>query len=153
MNKFVENFMDNIKTKDVGFYVGAGSFVITLVGFITYTCVAFNQTFSGYAVLALALALVAYLGFTAFKVTSVFGPIALVAGNFFAITAMAGLATTQNYFSTAFFNGFSLGGLFGLNVGIILPLFTTIIAGIAAIVASFMSQNKKVEVTLSGGKA
>ncbi len=131
-----------LKTKSAGFYVGLGALVITVVQCIVYGGIA-PDIYSGKVILCSVLGIVLFAALSLTVRTSELAPIALMMCDFLSLTSFAAADGIVDYFSTQFFDGFTLGAVFGLPVSVWLSVLCILLSFIAAMVAVFLPQNSR----------
>lgn len=142
----LNNIIDNYKTKTIGCFVGAAGCLLTLIAMFFYLGAPAEVAHVSVTLCFLG-GVLGFIILSSFKQTSVFAPIVLMMGNLFALWCIILFPTqTLDWFSTEFFAGFSIGALFGLTPTVLVPLLSMIFGSILGIVATFLPQNKVVEV-------
>ena len=141
MGKIGREIKRTLCTKRAGFYVGAAAWVLTLAHTFTYTAVP-KELFNGSVILCSVLGLVLFAALSLFTKTSSLAPIALMVCDFLCITSFAAADGIVDYFSTQFFDGFSLSKLFALPMPVWFSILSFVISFLLSLVAIFLPQNK-----------
>lgn len=129
-----------ILTKWIGCFIALIAVVLSIVQAITYSGVA-QADFNGNAVVFSVLGAVLFLVLSLFRRTSPLAPIALFICDFIAMCSF--ISVIVDYFSTAFFDGFSFGKLLGLEVAYSFSTVSFVVSMLISAVAIYVPQNRK----------
>lgn len=132
-----------IKTKWIGCFVALAAAVLSIVQAIVYSFVG-EQDFSSGALTFSILAAVLFFVLSLFKRTSSLAPIFLMIFDFLALLTFA--AGMIDFFSTAFFDGFSFGKFFKLETPYWLSSLLFILSAVISCVTVYLPQNRKIKV-------
>lgn len=129
-----------VLSKWIGCFVALAAVLLSLIQVITYAFVE-AQDQSTSAIVFCVLAIVVFLVLSLFTPTSPLAPVALTLFDFLALLGFVN--KIADYFSTAFFSGFSIKAFFGLPAEYWLSTLLFIITLIVACVSVFLPQNKQ----------
>lgn len=138
-----------ILSKWVGCFVALAAVLLTLIQLITYAFVE-AQDKSISAIIFCVLAIVFFIVLSLFKPTSPLAPVALTLFDFLALLSF--VEKIIDFFSTAFFSGFSIGAFFGLAPEYWLSTLLFVITFIVACVSVFLPQNRQLNKNNEGVK-
>lgn len=142
INYIKNDFFENWKTKNYGFYVSLGGFLCLFLSLILYPSVP-NVCFNPSVIALSIVGLVLYLVFIQFKETGILSSVTIMVFSFLCLMAFANADGLLDYLSTAFFAGFSLKALFALPTPLILSVLFMVIGFLAGSVSMYMPMNKK----------
>ena len=134
--------MIGIKNKSVGFYIGLVACILMIVNLIEYNYVPFDiykldatlWTFGG---------IVAFLIVSCIKPFADLAPVLLMVSSFMSLVALVQAPGTIDYFSTAFFDGFSANALFALPTAVWVSILTFIASFATASIAMYLPYLKR----------
>ena len=129
-------------SKEYGFYVALVSFVATFCYLFAYLGID-SSIFNNLVILYASLGIILFFLTSVFKPTAFLSPMFLVIFSFLSLLAFATADGVVDFFSTAFFSGFSLKTLFSLGVSVWLSILGIIVSFLASSVAAFLPQVKK----------
>ena len=133
----------SILTKYIGFYVAVAAIVLSFIQTIIYGQVN-GQDLNVNAIIFSVLGIVFFLLLSLFRKTSTFAPLVLMAFDFFALLAF--VSKIIDYFSTAFFGGFSAAKFFAMPAPYWLSTVCFILSAIVSAVAVYLPQNRELKV-------
>lgn len=138
-----------LKSKSIGFYLCSIVCLLMIIQTIVYSQIP-NEIYSGtVTILSIVGILLFFLFSFSIKEVEILSPISLMILNFLCFTSYVAADGVLDYFSTAFFSGFSLGALFALPVGVWLPVILFILNFIISSVAMYTRQSKKEEKSIA----
>lgn len=151
-NKFkraASKVWERLKEKNFGFYVACAAWLLTFIHMITYSQIGKvgEGLFSIGVIISCVIGLVAFVVLAWFKETSRLAPVALMVCDLLCLMFFVKADNFQDFFSTQFFDGFSIGKVFSLGVPLWFSLFSFIISFIIASAAIYMPQERKREET------
>lgn len=138
-----KDIVENIKTKWIGCFIGLGALLLTLINIIVYSSMTLEIHTSSVAI-SLIIGAVIYILLSLFKQTSNLAPISLMVFNLLAFLLYVQADGIIDYFSTQFFGGFSVAGIFQLPFTVWFSIFAILLSFIIASVSMYFPQNKKV---------
>lgn len=130
------------QSKNVGFYLASLSWILTLAHLIVYQGVA-PELFSGQVVTFGLAGVILFAALSVFPQTSELAPISLMVCNFLCITSFASIEGIIDYFSTQFFDGFSMQALFELPFAVWFSVVAFVSAFVLASVAMYVPQVRR----------
>lgn len=140
LNAVGKNIVDCICTKWIGCFVALAAVVLSIAQAIAYSGVN-EQDFNSLAVVLSVLGAVFFIILSLFKQTSPLAPIALVICDFVALLVFA--SSLIDFFSTAFFGGFSFGALFAQPLAYSFSTILFVLSFVVSSVAMWIPQNRK----------
>lgn len=141
----MEEILTAIKTKWIGFYVAAVAWVLTFVQMITYSQIGGIEEglFSAGVIISCVCGLLFFVMFSLLRKTSPLAPIILMICDLLCLMFFVGASGFQDYFSTQFFDGFSMSKLFSLGVPVWFSMLSFILSFVISSVAIYLPQNRK----------
>ncbi len=133
---------ESILTKWIGCFVASVAAVLSIIQAITYSGVAaadFNVNAVVFSLLGAALFVLLSLS----RKTSSLAPVALMICDFVALLSFVGVII--DYFSTLFFDGFSMDKLFSQEAAYSFSTVSFVLSTIIASVAVYLPQNRKID--------
>lgn len=136
---------ERLKAKNFGFYVACAAWLLTFIHMITYSQIGGIEEglFSIGVIICCIIALVAFPVLAWFKETSRLAPVSLMVCDLLCLMFFVGADNFQDFFSTQFFDGFSMGKLFSLGAPLWFSLFSFVISFVIASAAIYMPQERK----------
>lgn len=131
-----------ILTKWIGCFIALVAVVLSIVQAITYSGVA-EQDFNSVAVICSVLGAVLFLILSLFRQTSSLAPVVLMVCDLVALLAFG--SAIVDYFTTEFFDGFSLGKLMEREAAYSFSTLSFVISFVVSSVAVYVPQNRKVK--------
>lgn len=131
-----------ILTKWIGCFIALVAVVLSIAQAITYSGVA-EQDFNSVAVVCSVLGAVLFLVLSLFRQTSTLAPVALMICDFVSLLAFG--SSIVDYFSTAFFDGFSFGKLLEQETAYSFSTISFVVSFVIASVAVYVPQNRKMK--------
>lgn len=128
--------------RTIGFCLGLLSCALTVVNLIAYNCVPFD-IYNFEATLWSAGGIAAFIILSIFRRTSEFAPLLLMVSNFMGLMAFVQASGTIDYFTTHFFDGFSLDAFFALPIAVWGSILTFIASFAVSSVAMYFPMVKK----------
>ena len=134
-----------IKTKWIGFYAAAVAWVLTFIQMITYSQIGgIEETlFSAGVIVSCVIGMILFLLLSLFRKTSPIAPIVLMICDLLCLMFFVGAEGFQDYFSTQFFDGFSMGKLFSLGAPVWFSMLSFILSFVISSVAIYLPQNRR----------
>lgn len=141
----IDEIKITIKTKWIGCFVALAAWLLTFIHMITYSQIGKidEGLFSAGVIVSCVIGLIAFAALSLFRKTSQLAPAALMICDLMCLMFFVGAENFQDYFSTQFFDGFSMGKLFSLGAPVWFSMFSFIISFIVASVAMYLPQNRK----------
>ena len=137
--------MSNIFTKSwksVGFYVGLVACISAIVNLVAYNYVPFDIYMLDATFWTLG-GVVLFLVFSCFRITSELAPVSLMVSSFMSLLAFVQTPGTIDYFTTQFFDGFSMSTLFALPTPVWASILTFVASFALASVAMYLPFAKR----------
>ncbi len=131
-----------IKKKNVGFYISLLAWILTLAHMFVYRGIA-EELYSAKVFYFALAGVVAFVVLSLFSRTSELAPIALMVCNFMCIVSFAAQDGVVDYFSTQFFDGFSIEAVFKLPVSVWFSLLAFVAAFILSSLAMYIPQVRR----------
>ncbi|MCH4278057.1 MAG: hypothetical protein LKF89_03970 [Bacilli bacterium] len=144
INAILGKVKDFFLAKRFGYYVGVAGLVFTLCYAISY-CSIDQSIFSSLVIVFAWLGIAAFIALSLFKVTSSLAPVALMIFSFLSFLSFVGADGIIDFFSTQFFDGFSIGKFFALSPSVWFSILGLVLSFILASVSMYMPQRKKDE--------
>ena len=121
----IDEIKITIKTKWIGCFVALAAWLLTFIHMITYSQIGKidEGLFSAGVIVSCVIGLIAFAALSLFRKTSQLAPAALMICDLMCLMFFVGAENFQDYFSTQFFDGFSMGKLFSLGAPVWFSMF------------------------------
>lgn len=136
----LNHIKESLKSKWIGCFIALVAVVLSIAQAITYSGVV-EQDFNVNAVIFSILGAVLFLLLSLFKKTTPLAPIALMTCDFIAMCAF--ISVIIDYFSTAFFGGFSFAKLMALETAYSFSTISFVVSFLISCIAVYVPQNRK----------